>query len=245
MIIIRMLLMTAGLLFCWQGIVTHFQLPPYILPTPAAVFTSLYDHRLLLINEMLPTLAELCLGLLAGITLGCIVGMITAGVRTLKPWLLALLIISQAIPLFALAPLFVIWFGYGMASKVITTMLMVFFPIASALYDGLQKMPVDWLNLARTMNAHPLKLFFCIRIPAALPSLASGIRIAAAAAPLGTIVGEWVGASHGLGFLMLNANGRMDIELMFASVILLILMSLFCYFLIDYLLNKFIWWPDH
>jgi putative hydroxymethylpyrimidine transport system permease protein len=232
-----------ALLLIWQLTVSLCQLPNYILPAPKEVFVTLYQQRALLAAESVPTLIEIFFGLLLGVIAGCASGMITAYFRPLKTWLLPLLILSQAIPTFVIAPLLVIWFGYGLTAKIITIMLMIFFPVASAAYDGLQQTPNDWLALARTMNARPAALFFRVRLPAALPSIASGIRIAAAAAPLGAIVGEWVGASHGLGCLMLNANARMEIAQMFASVILLIILSLFIYFVIDYLLKKIIWWP--
>ena len=230
------------LLILWQGCVMLWHLPPYILPAPKEVFITLYLQHALLMRESLPTLLEILLGLVLGVLFGCAGGMITAYFRPLKSWLLPLLILSQAVPTFVIAPLLVIWLGYGLSAKIITSMLMIFFPVASATYDGLQQTPAEWLALARTMSARPLALFLRVRLAAALPAIGSGIRIAAAAAPLGAIVGEWVGSSHGLGYLMLNANARMDIALMFAAVILLIFMSLLLYFCIDQSLKKIIWW---
>jgi ABC-type nitrate/sulfonate/bicarbonate transport system permease component len=161
-------------------------------------------------------------------------------IKPLSLWFLPLMIISQAIPTFAIAPLLVIWFGYGMASKIICTILMIFFPITSAFFDGLRQTERHWLDLAKTMNAKKIRLFYYIRIPAALPRLASGMRIAAVFAPIGAVIGEWVGASGGLGFLMLNANARMQIDLMFAALCVLILLSLLLYFIIDRICARFI-----
>ncbi len=234
--------MTGLILLLWQSIVLLCQLPSFILPAPKEVFITLYQQRALLASESLPTLLEIFLGLLLGIASGCTAGMITAYFRPLKTWLLPLLILSQAVPTFVIAPLLVIWFGYGLTAKIITSMLMIFFPVASATYDGLQQTPPEWLALAHTMNARPILVFFRIRLRAAMPSIASGIRIAATAAPLGVIIGEWVGASHGLGYLMLNANARMDIAQMFAAVILLIIISLLLYFSVDRSLKKIVWW---
>jgi putative hydroxymethylpyrimidine transport system permease protein len=232
------------LLLLWQGCVALWRLPPYILPAPKEVFVTLYLQHALLLRESLPTLMEILLGLVLGVLVGCTGGIITAYYRPLKTWLLPLLILSQAVPTFVIAPLLVIWLGYGLSAKIITSMLMIFFPVASATYDGLQQTPAEWIALARTMGARSLQLFLRVRLPAALPAIGSGIRIAAAAAPLGAIVGEWVGASHGLGYLMLNANARMDIALMFSAVILLIFMSLLLYFCIDRSLKKMIWWSS-
>jgi putative hydroxymethylpyrimidine transport system permease protein len=165
--------------------------------------------------------------------------------RPVKNWFFPILIISQALPTFAIAPLLVIWLGYGMASKIITTMIMLFFPITSAFYDGLRRTELGWLDLAKTMRAKKWRVFLYIRIPAALPALASGLRVAAAIAPIGAVVGEWIGASHGLGYLMLNANARMQIDLMFAALFTIIIFSLALYFIIDALLRAALpWQPE-
>jgi putative hydroxymethylpyrimidine transport system permease protein len=230
------------LILLWQGLVSLFQLPSYILPSPIMVFNTLYLRSDLLVVEAIPTIIETLSGLLLGILLGCFAGFCMAFFRPIAWGLLPLLVISQAIPTFAIAPLLVIWLGYGMASKIMTTIIMLFFPIANAFYNGLSQTELGWLDLAKSMNANQWKTFWHIRIPAALPYLATGIRIAAAIAPIGAIVGEWVGASHGLGFLMLNANARMQIDLMFAALIVLIILSLSLYFMTDRWLKKMIYW---
>jgi putative hydroxymethylpyrimidine transport system permease protein len=157
-------------------------------------------------------------------------------------WLMPVIVISQAIPTFAIAPLLVIWFGYGEASKVITAMTMIFFPITSSFYDGLRRTPRAWLDLAASMGASSWSILWHIRIPSALPNLASGLRVATAIAPIGAIIGEWVGSSHGLGFLMLNANGRLEIDLMFAALFSITLITLILYYTVDHLLRRFIFW---
>lgn len=240
--IIRASLTLFTLVLLWQLTVVIGHLPDYILPSPADVFVILYQQKSLILTQLLVTLGETLAGLILGILFGCLAAFMIALFQPLARWFLPILIISQAIPTFAIAPLLVIWFGFGVASKVITTILMIFFPITSALYDGLRKTNPDWLALAATMNASRLQIFWQIRLPAALPSLASGIRIAAVAAPIGAIVGEWVGASQGLGYLMLNANARMQIDMMFAVLLVIIALSLGLYFGIDHLLRRFIWW---
>jgi putative hydroxymethylpyrimidine transport system permease protein len=152
------------------------------------------------------------------------------------------LITSQALPTFAIAPLLVIWLGYGMMSKIVVAMMMIFFPVASAFYDGLRRTPVEWLYLGQVMGASPWRLLWRIRIPAALPALGSGLRVAATFAPMGAVIGEWVGASQGLGFLMLNANARMQIDLVFAVLIVLVALTLLLYFSVDKTLKKIVFW---
>lgn len=240
--IARQLLIGMGLILFWQCIVSLFQLPDYILPTPKMVFSTLYLQKNVIFIHALPTLFETLVGFVLGILLGCSLGLLVAFFHPLRRWFLPVLIISQAIPTFAIAPLIVIWFGYGITSKITTTILMIFFPIASSFYDGLRNTQSAWLDLAKTMNATKWRVFYLIRIPAALPSLATGIRIAAVAAPIGAIIGEWVGASRGLGYLMLNANARLQIDLMFAALSIIILLSLLLYFSVDRVLRAWIWW---
>ena len=162
--------------------------------------------------------------------------------QNLKRWLLPVLVISQAIPVFALAPLLVLWLGYGLASKVAMAVLIIFFPVTAAFYDGLRRTDPGWLELARVMNASPKAILFQIRIPAALPAFASGLRVATAVAPIGAIVGEWVGSSAGLGFYMLHANARMQVDTMFAALALLAVMALALYFLIDWTMSHIVYW---
>jgi putative hydroxymethylpyrimidine transport system permease protein len=231
-----------ALIAIWYAIILYWQLPNYILPTPWQVLHCLYQQIHLIIQQLMFTLFEIIISLLLGIVIGSLAAFIIAFYQPLARWMLPMMIISQAIPIFALAPLFVIWFGYGMSAKIVTGVLMIFFPITSALFDGLKQTDNNWLNLASTMRASKWRSFIIIRIPAALPSLACGIRIATVIAPLGAIVGEWVGASQGLGYLMLNANARMQIDLMFACVTIIMLLSLVLYFSIDHCLKYFIFW---
>lgn len=239
---IRVGLMTVILLIAWQAIVSFWQLPSYLLPSPLQVFVTGYGAKSILLQHAIPTLIEMTLGFLFGILLGALAGILIVYSNVLSLWFLPLLIISQAIPTFAIAPLLIIWLGYGLSSKIATTILMIFFPVTSAFYDGLRHLPTDYDDLAKTMNTGKWRRFFYIQFPSAMPSLASGIRIAAVAAPIGAIVGEWVGASQGLGYLMITANARMQIDMMFAALIVIIFFALILYFSVDVLLRKFIWW---
>jgi putative hydroxymethylpyrimidine transport system permease protein len=226
----------------WQSIILIFKLPSYILPRPSSVISTLFERFALIMHETKITALETILGLLLGILFGSIAALLMASFKSLSLWVLPILVISQAIPTFAIAPLLVIWFGYGMTSKIATAVIMIFFPVTSSFYDGLRQTHPGWVDLAKTMNAKKWRFFWYIRIPAALPSLASGLRVATVAAPIGAVVGEWVGASQGLGFLMLNANARMQIDLMFAGLFVLILFSLTLYFLVDKSLKWLIHW---
>lgn len=244
MIFLRGVFVTIVLFAIWQLIVWFTQLPPFILPSPLEVFHTLYLQAPLIAQHAIPTIIETLLGLLLGTIFGCSLALNMIFFRSFRYWLMPILIISQALPIFAIAPLLVIWLGYGMASKIATTLLMLFFPIASSFFDGLRRTEPGWLELAHTMNATRWRILWRIRVPAALPNLASGLRIATAAAPIGAIVGEWVGSSSGLGFLMLNANARMQIDLMFAVLLVIVVFSITLFFLVDKLLRHFIYWGN-
>ena len=144
-----------------------------------------------------------------------------------------MLVFSQAIPVFALAPILTLWLGYGLWSKVVMALLIIYFPVTSAFFDALMRTPKGWLELGRVMGARPARLLWHIRVPAAMPGFASGLRLAAVYAPIGAIIGEWVGASQGLGYLMLLANGRAKIDLMFAALIVLAVLTLALHACVD------------
>jgi len=144
-----------------------------------------------------------------------------------------MMVLSQALPVFALAPVLTLWLGYGLGPKVIMALLIIYFPVTSAFFDGLMQTPRGMLDLGRVMQGRRWQIMRHIRIPAAIPGLASGLRLAAVYAPIGAIIGEWVGASQGLGYLMLLANGRAKIDLMFAALLVLAVMTLLLHLGVD------------
>lgn len=231
-------------IFIWECLVRILQLPNYILPTPLEALQSLINHAALIASQTLPTLAEILLGLSLAIILGVAIALSMCLFRTLHAFLHPLLLASQTLPVFAIAPLLVLWFGYGVTAKIITTTFMLFFPITNNFLHGLKQTPETYLNIAKIMNGNRWQILYQIRIPAALPSLASGIRLATAMAPLGAIIGEWVGSNQGLGFLLLNANAQMQIDLMFAVLAVIFFLGILLYFLVDTLLKlAFPWAP--
>lgn len=243
--VLKVLLPIVFLLLLWEGIVLFFDLPHYILPKPKDVFLQLTTQYSLLWEHTQTTLLEIVLGII----IGCIFGLSSAFAllyfKNIGKYLLPILVISQAIPVFAIAPLLVLWFGYGLASKIVMTVIIIYFPITTACYDGLKNTPKQWLQLAHTYNLTPLQTLFKVRFKASLPSLASGLKIAVCIAPIGAVIGEWVGSSEGLGYLMLHANARMQVDLMFSALFILVILTLSIYFLTDYLTKKFIPWASH
>lgn len=242
MSLLRLTCIACGLALIWQAVVFLTGVPPYILPGPLKVVKAVYDHAGSLVGHAITTFIEILAGLILGTVMGASSAVSMMASRLLKRWLMPVLVISQAIPVFALAPLLVLWLGYGLGSKIAMAVLIIFFPVTAAFYDGLRSTEPDWLELARVMNASPLAALRHIRIPAALPSFASGLRVAAAVAPIGAVVGEWVGSSRGLGFYMLQANARMQIDVMFAALSVLAMLALGLYFTVDKVLTRLVFW---
>lgn len=242
---LRGLILAGGLLLLWQTLVSLSGVPAFILPGPWPVAKALFSHLPLLCNHLATTFTEILLGLLLGTLLGTSSALAMILSPLLKRWMLPILVISQAIPVFALAPVLVLWLGYGMASKVAMAVLIIYFPVTASFYSGMQRTDPELLELARIMGASPWAVLRTITIPSALPAFASGVRVATAVAPIGAVVGEWVGSSAGLGFYMLHANARMQIDLMFAALSLLATVSLLLYSCIDRLLDRLIYWQPN
>jgi putative hydroxymethylpyrimidine transport system permease protein len=213
-------------LLLWQGIVWLTGVPSFILPSPLRVAQAALDNRVLIAENALVTATEVILGLITGTVLGAFTAVQLANSDRLHRLVMPLLIFTQAVPVFALAPILTLWFGYGIASKVVMAVLIIYFPVTSAFYDGLTRVPADILDMAKTMGGTKRQIMRQIKIPHALPSLGTGLKLAAVYAPIGAVIGEWVGASKGLGYLMLLANGRAKTDLMFASLFTLVAMTL-------------------
>lgn len=219
--LLRSGLVCAVILAAWQGAVVVLDLPPFILPSPRRVAAAFLAHSDFLMRNAAITALEIVLGLMTGTGLGVVTALAASGILAAGRVVLPVMVASQALPVFAIAPLLVIWLGYGIASKVVMATLIIYFPIASAFLDGLRRTDPGLLDLAVISDAGRLRTLALIRIPAALPGLASGLRVAAAVAPIGAVVGEWVGASAGLGFVMLQSNARMQTDMVFAALLML------------------------
>lgn len=196
------LIALVALLLLWQGYVVYSGVDQQLLPTPGAIWNTLIAQREALWENTLVTLWETIIGFAVAVATGIVCGVAI----DLSPWLrralYPLLVATQAVPLIALAPLLVLWFGFGMTSKVIVVTLMCFFPIVVALADGLRSADPELLKLFRSFGAGPLRVFWSARLPGALPALFSGVRIAIAYSVIGAIIAEYVGAEAGLGYYM-------------------------------------------
>lgn len=234
----RALLTLTVALLSWEALVRLTGLPPYLLPSPLSVAAALWTHRAELAPAALLTGWETLLGLALGAALGVAAAVAMALSPRLGRTLGPVLIVSQTIPVFALAPILTLWLGFGMAPKVAMVVLIVFVPVAQALYDGLMAPPPAQLDVVRTMGAGSWAGLRHLRFPAALPRLASGLRLGAIYAPVGAVIGEWVGGARGLGAVMIHANGRMKTDLMFAALFVVVALSLTLYTAIDRSLTR-------
>ncbi|WP_449041702.1 ABC transporter permease [Paracoccus sp. (in: a-proteobacteria)] len=234
----RALLTLAVALLSWEALVRLTGLPPYLLPSPLSVAAALWTHRAELAPAALLTGWETLLGLALGAALGVAAAVAMALSPRLGRTLGPVLIVSQTIPVFALAPILTLWLGFGMAPKVAMVVLIVFVPVAQALYDGLMAPPTAQLDVVRTMGTGGWAELRHLRFPAALPRLASGLRLGAIYAPVGAVIGEWVGGARGLGAVMIHANGRMKTDLMFAALFVVVALSLTLYTAIDRSLTR-------
>jgi putative hydroxymethylpyrimidine transport system permease protein len=238
----RPLLFAVGLVAVWEVVVWLDGTPHYTLPPPSVVAVEFVDRGDLLAEHALWTLIEIVAGLALGVVLGAGASLAMARFAPLRAWGLPMMVISQAVPVFAIAPLLVLWLGYGLASKIAMATLVIFFPVASAFHDGLRRADPGWLDLARMMDAPPIATLLRIQLPAALPAFASGVRVAAAVAPIGAIIGEWVGASAGLGHLMMQQLARGQTALAFAALAVLGAIGVALYFLLDAALRRAMPW---
>lgn len=210
----------------WQAVVWTTGVPRFILPPPMLVAETIWTNQALLAEHAFITLSEVLIGLVLGAFLGFVTAIMLVASPSARALVRPILVFSQSVPVFALAPILTLWLGFGLWSKIVMATIIIFFPVTSSFFDALMRTNKDWLGMARVMGASPARMMLQVRIPAALPGFASGLRLAAVYAPIGAIIGEWVGASRGLGYLMLLANGRAKTDLMFAALLVLAVLTI-------------------
>ena len=239
---LRGLIIAATIFTIWEFSCVYFSLPPFMLPPPSKIFISIYTNWDLLIKHASYTLVEILASIFIGTIIGVITALIISSSERLKRWVMPILLASQSIPVFALAPLLILWLGYGMSSKIVIGVLIVFFPITSNFTDALNKVPQELIDAGKTIGLSKTQVFWKIKIPSSLPGLCSGIRVAACFAPIGAVVGEWIGGSTGLGSFMIYSNARLQTDNMFAALIILIFITITLYKVTDMILSKYVWW---
>ncbi len=222
-----LLILVAG----WEIMVRVRGIPPLIVPAPTVVWESLVAHTRsgFLFTHLGVTLSEILLGFLAGSVFGIGLGIGVALSPLLRGVLHPYLIASQAMPKLALAPIFVMWFGYGILPKVLITALIAFFPLFENTVAGLNEVDRDALELFRALRATPWQTLRWLRLPTAVPFVVAGLKVAMVLSIVGAVVAEYVGANRGLGALIISSQGMMDTPLMFAVFVVLVLLGVVLY----------------
>jgi NitT/TauT family transport system permease protein len=222
-----------ALLALWETATRAFGVPEFILPPPSRIARSLVQYAPVIFNHGLISTWEILLGfalsIAVGVPLALAIFLWPPFARSVYP----LLVSSQAVPKAAIAPLFVVWFGFGLLPKVLIAFLIAFFPIVISTAVGLGSIEPEKIQLARSMGFGAGRTFFSIRLPSALPAIFGGLKIAITLAVVGAIVGEFVGGDAGLGYLLLQANGSMDTPLLFAGLVGLTLIGVVLFLLVE------------
>ena len=221
------------LILIWQLVVDKGVIPRFILPSPSDVIITTIQIFGDIKKHILITLYEAMLGFTIAILLSLILSILMDSFVIVKKAIYPLLIISQTIPIVALAPLFVIWFGFGLLPKIIVVILVCFFPIVISLLDGLQSVDQDILNLLKSMGASNMKIFVLVKFPNSMMSFFSGLRIAATYSILGAVIGEWLGGENGLGVYMMRVKHSYAMNKVFAVILIIVVLSILLFKIID------------
>lgn len=234
-------------LILWEVGVRVFDIRTYILPAPSLVARELIEQRSSIFSYSLTTGWEIILGYLLAIAVGIPLGLAIYQSKFLERVIYPFLVASQTIPKIAIAPLLVIWFGWGLAPKVIVAFLIAIFPIVIDTVVGLKNTKPEMFYLVRSMGATRAQTFFKISLPNALPNIFAGLKVAITLAVVGAVVGEFIAADRGLGYLLVVANGYLDTPLMFAGIVALSAMGIMLFGVIELLERVFVPWRtgDH
>ena len=247
--VLRKLTPLAGIvtfLLIWQIFVVVYDVPPYLLPAPAAIAHAFVDQFPLLLSNGWVTVYEMLAGYALAVGIAIPLAIAITSSQRFNEFVMPTMLFFQIVPKVAIAPLFLVWFGVGPTPKILVAFLISFFPIVIDAAVGLRSMSTEMIDLARSMGATRMQVFAQFRLPTSLPYLFSGLKVAATLAIAGTVVGEFVGADKGLGYLLLVTNSNMETALMFATIVALTIIGLVFYYLVE-LLEAFLipWHVTH
>ena len=229
-------------LVLWDSISRIFKLPQFVLPAPSAIGQILLTRQASLSQAMWVTAEEILYGFLLSTVVGVLIAVLIARFERVGRAIYPLMVLFQNVPKIALAPLFILWFGYDLAPKILLIVVMAFFPVALNMLVGLQSADPNLVTLMRTVGASRTEILWRVQIPHSLPSLMSGIKIAITLSVIGAIVGEFAGASAGLGYMIQFASNQMEAALVFAALIQISLLGMFFYYAIEFIEWKYISW---
>ncbi len=209
------------ILAAWEALVRIFAVPTFVVPAPSEILAQIYLERAMIFGHLQVTLFEI----VAGYLLACVVGFgLSVAIvysKAFRRGVLPLIVAAQTIPVIAIAPILVIWFGYNDVPRIIITALVAFFPLTVSFVTGLESLESELINFFRSLNANGLQIFLKLRLPAALPNIFAGLKVATTLAVIGATISEWVGASAGLGYLMAQDTQQINTARVFASLVVL------------------------
>ena len=235
-------LFTIGLFVFWEAVVRIFKIPTFFLPPPSLIAQAFVEFAGPIARNSWITLETTLIGFALAVGFGLLLGLVVGWSRAIYAGLYPLMIGFNAIPKVALVPILVLWFGIGFIPAVLTAFLISFFPIVIDAAVGLRSMSTEMADLAKSMGSSRWQVFAQFRLPTSLPYLFSGLKVAATLAIAGTVVGEFVGADKGLGYLLLVTNSNMETALMFATIVALTIIGLVSYYLVELLEGALIPW---
>ena len=239
---LRPVLLLVVLMVLWDIAIRVFDIQPYLIPAPAAVVDALIEEWPRLLSESLVTTYATLGGFALSILFGIPMALAIAYSRTVESFVYPLLVFSNSIPKVAIAPLFVVWFGFGIIPKIIAAFLLGFFPVVVSTVMGFKSVEPDMIDLARSMKASKLQTFLRISLPQALPSIFAGLKVSVTLAVVGAVVGEFVGSNSGIGYVLQIANGNFDLPLMFAALVILSMIGVLLFTLVDLVERLMIPW---
>lgn len=230
------------ILVIWEAACRGFDLPDFILPMPSRIISVAVFQAPMLLPHAATTAMEVLVGILLSLMVAVPLAMIMFARPAVENAIAPFLVASQAVPVFAIAPLLVIWLGYGIASKVLMAAVIIFFPITVSLLEGFKSCDAEFRVLFQLMGAGFWKTMRLLYWPWALPHFFAGLKVGVSVATIGAVIGEWVGAQQGLGYLMIQANARLKVDLVFAAILWLSVMGVSLWILVGYLEKKVITW---
>lgn len=219
-------LVIAALLLLWEAVVQAAEIPLYVLPAPSDMMRTFVGEFPTLWRHAVVTVMEALVGMAISFVLGIVIGILIDAMPVFRKSIYPILVVTQTVPVIVLAPIFIIYMGFGYAPKILTVVLMCFFPIVVSFSDGLGEMDEGYLNLVRTYGGSRIQLYRIVKIPAAMISLLSGLKVAATYSISGAVVGEWIASQSGLGYYLIRAKNGYMLDKVFACVLMIILLSL-------------------
>ncbi len=229
----RPLVLLVALLAAWWTVAAAELVEAYLVPSPGATLDVLTQKTGYLTQHSWVTTYETLLGFLIAVVVGVFAAVVMVYSSTVEKTLYPVLLFAQVVPKIAIAPLFVVWLGFGIAPKILIAVLIAFFPVVISMVTGLKAVDPEMLQLSATMGASPWQTFVKIRFPASLPHLFSGLKVAVTLAVTGAVVGEFVGANEGLGYVILQANGNLDTPMLFAGLLVMSLIGVVLFVLVE------------